>query len=110
MNYVVIAIFSIYALWLLFLAVMNLQRARDNGKLTPFAQAMGYPILFMGYLLDASVNIFVLSFILLEIPHEILVTARLSRHAKLTGWRSNFAMFICRNLLDPYDPSGCHCK
>lgn len=105
------AFFLMYALWLFFLAVMNLQRARDAGTLSAFARAFGYPILLLGYLLDAAVNVLILTFILVELPSEILVTARLSRHARSgSGWRSAFAKFICRNLLDPYDPSGCHCK
>lgn len=102
---------GMYALWLHYLAVMALMRARDAGTLTPWARRLGYPILFVGYGLDFLVNVFVLSFLLLEVPREWLVTARLSRHINgAPGYRQSFSAWVCSNLLDAYDPSGCHCK
>lgn len=51
---------------------------------------------------------------------EWLVTTRLSRHklnadlARAAGdavsWRGRLAIWICAELLDRFDPSGCHCK
>lgn len=105
------AFLIMYALWLYYLAVMSLKRARDTGAMTVWAQRLGYPILAIGYALDFAVNIFVLSFLLFEAPRELLVTARLSRHIKSDpGYRQQFSAWVCANLLDAYDPSGCHCK
>ena len=43
------AIGSIYALWLMYLAVMNLSRAKEAGKLTKTALVLGMPIFLTGW-------------------------------------------------------------
>ena len=106
--YITFAFALMYALWVFYLAVMNLQRVRDMGKLTPVALAFGYPVLIIGLVLDFLVNVFVMTFLLLEIPQETTVTSRLKRHHKeSTGWRLAIVLFI-EPLLDPFDPSGDH--
>lgn len=98
----------LYALWVFFLAVMSLKRAKDAGLLTTTAKVFGYPVLFTGLLLDFLANIFVLTLLLLELPREGTVTSRLKRHnARGTGWRKAVASWA-EPLLDPYDPSGDH--
>ena len=113
MNYLyalLIGLGSTYALWIFFLAVMNLARARDAGLLTKTALMLGYPVLIVGYLLDCFVNVFVMTFVFLEIPQETTVTARLSRHYdESSGWRKTIADWAAP-LLNPYDPSGKHLK
>ncbi len=99
-----------YVLWLFYLAVMNLKRARDAGTLSKVAYALGLPLFAIGITLDALVNLVVCTVLLLELPRELLVTSRLNRHIKGTSWRSKVAAFICTHLLDKFDPSGCHCK
>ncbi len=102
---------DVYALWVFYLAVMALMRARDAGTLSRPALVLGYPILALGYLLDFLVNFFILTWILLEVPRELVVTARLSRHrTNGPGWRYNVCTWICSNLLDAFDPGGCHCS
>jgi len=97
-----------YALWIFYLAVMNLKRAKDAGLLSTTSSALGYPVLFVGYLLDFLVNVFVFTPVLLELPQETTVTARLKRHNRTsTGWRKAVALWA-EPLLDPYDPSGKH--
>jgi hypothetical protein len=104
-----IVIGSIYALWILYLAVMNLQRARDSGKLTKSAYYLGLPILYTGLLIDFLVNIFILSFIFIDLPKEFLVTSRLKRYVNnKSGWRKKLAIWFALNLLDSFDPSGKH--
>ena len=99
---------SPYALWIFYLAVMNLKRAKDAGLLSTTAKVLGYPVLIVGYLLDCFVNLTVMTILLLEIPRETTVTARLSRHNETsTGWRKAVALWA-EPLLDPYDPSGNH--
>lgn len=101
---------STYALWIFYLAVMNLARARDAKTLTKTALILGYPVLIIGYLLDFFVNMTVMTVLLLEIPQETTVTSRLSRHLEESeGWRKSIAMWAAP-LLDPYDPSGKHLK
>lgn len=102
------AFLLLYALWVFFLAVMSLKRAKDAGLLTTTAKCFGYPVLFAGLLLDFLANTFVLTVLLLELPREGTVTSRLKRHnAASTGWRKAVAAWA-EPLLDPYDPSGDH--
>ena len=97
-----------YVLWIMFLAVMNLQRARDSGRLGPIAYKLGVPVLVAGYALDFAVNVTVCSVVFLEPPRETTVTARLKRHVMRIGWRADLAEWIAAHLLDPFDPSGRH--
>lgn len=97
-----------YLLWILFLAVMNLSRAKKAGQLSKTALILGTPVLIGGYIVDAIVNIFVMSIVLLELPQELTVSARLKRHHKeSTNWRLAVVLWF-EPLLDPYDPSGDH--
>jgi hypothetical protein len=105
---VLIAIGLTYGLYVFYAAVMNLQRVRDMGLLTPMAKVLAYPTLVIGLILDLIVNIFVFTVVLLELPQELTVTARLKRHHKeSTGWRLAVVKFL-EPILDPLDPSGDH--
>lgn len=104
-------VLSLYPLWICYLAVMGLQRARDAGTLTRDARILGTPMLYIGLLIDFLYNVVICTVLFLELPRELLVTSRVSRH-KLhgQGFRKELATWICVNMLDPYDPDGCHCK
>jgi hypothetical protein len=107
MIYIVIVL---YVLWLFYLAVMNLYRAKKANQISAVALWLGYPILVMGALLDLLVNMLLMTLIFAEWPRELLVTKRLERHVKTNqGWRSKLAYWICHNLLNAFDPSGDHC-
>lgn len=95
-----------FVTWIFFLAVMDLKKARDAGRLTKAAQMLGYLILGPGYALDFLFNV-ASSFLFIEFPKELLFTARVSRHIKATGWRANLARWFCENLLNPFDPGHC---
>lgn len=116
MNYLVYLLLMpfmlpLYLLWFLYLGVMNLKRAYDAGTLPETAYCLGLPLLGIGYLYDALMNLTVMTVLMLELPRELLVTARVSRHQRCSsGWRYRIAHWMCKNLLDPFDPSGCHCK
>lgn len=99
---------SPFSLWVYYLAVMNLKRARDAGELKGIALYAGAVVLAIGYALDAYVNVFFMSVLLLELPQETTVTARLKRHIRSgAGWRFHVArLFI--PLLEFFDPSGKH--
>lgn len=100
---------SFYLLWILYLAVMNLQRARDNGTITRPAYRLGLPLLYVGLLVDCLVNVIPVSVLFLELPRECLVTQRLTRHANsVDSWRKRLALWFANNLLDTFDPSGRH--
>ena len=96
-----------YLLWVFFLAVMCLKRAKDAGQLTRVTWALGMPVLAIGYLLDAFVNVTLMTLVFCEIPQETTVTARLKRHNAGEGWRKSVAAWFVP-ILDPFDPSGRH--
>jgi hypothetical protein len=102
---------SFYTLWIFYLALMNLDRAKGNGTLTSTALYLGYPLLGVGYALDIFLNLTVCTILFLEVPRELTVTSRLSRHIlDQTGYRKLVALWMCTNLLNTFDPSGTHCS
>lgn len=108
LAYALLSLGAFYALWVLYLAVMNLSRAKKAGQLSTTALVLGTPVLLVGYLLDCLVNVFVMTLVLVELPQELTVTARLKRHhAESTGWRLAIVLWF-EPILDPYDPSGDH--
>lgn len=106
-EYLIYSFASLYALWVFYIAVMGLKRVKDAGQLSKVAALFGYPVFVVGYALDVFVNIFVMTTILLELPKELTVTARLKRHKDDPSWRGKVVDFF-RPLLDPFDPSGKH--
>ena len=108
LYYLLFALGLTYATWILYLAVMNLSRAKKAGLLTRTALTFGTPVLIAGYLLDFLLNVTVMSLVLLELPRETTVTARLKRHHQESdGWRLAVVLWF-EPLLDPYDPDGDH--
>ena len=102
--YLALAAFTLaspFFLWVYYLAVMNLKRNKDN--LTGVPKAGAVIALTIGYLLDAYVNLTVMTLVLLEVPKELTVTSRLKRHYKAGGWRKHVANWFVP-LLEPYDP------
>lgn len=101
---------ALYALWIFYLAVMNLKRAKDAGTLPRTALWLGYPVLFTGLLIDLFVNVAVATIIFLDMPRELTVTARLKRYVRERPgtWRASVAVWFAVNLLDVFDPSGKH--
>lgn len=103
------AVSSIWVLWVMYLACMNLMRARDTGTLTKPAYYFGLTVLYPGLLLDVLVNLFCVTAILLEIPKEWTVSSRVERHCETgQGWRKAVCLFFRLNLLAPFDTSGKH--
>jgi hypothetical protein len=98
---------SLYVLWLYYLSVMALKRANDRSELTGFVRYAALSIKYTGLALDAFCNIVWMTILFREFPQEWLVTARVSRKKKEGD---PIAIWMCETLLDPFDPSGCHCK
>jgi hypothetical protein len=101
---------TLWLLWVFYLAVMTLWRAKEAGTISRVALVPGYLTLGVGVLLDVLANILLMSFIFLELPRQWLVTQRLKHHnLNGRGWRQRLARWICKHLLDAFDPTGCHC-
>lgn len=102
----------LYALYVLYAAVMNFKRALDAGKLSKYGLVLGYPPYIVGMVLDVYCNTVPISLILLEVPKfgEFTISARMTRLSQVGGWRGDIARWFCEDLLDCLDPSGKHCK
>lgn len=88
--------------WLTYRLVMALQARKG---------AAYYVVLPFGLAYDFAMQVTVFSLLFLDPPREWLVTQRLIRYKRVgSGWRARLATWICESLLDPHDPSGCHCK
>lgn len=96
------------AMWLQYLAVMNLKENRT--KLTVAAKLWAYPMLWVGLFSDMMFNFVIGTVVYIELPHEILFTTRCNRHLQEGGWRRSVARWFCRNFMDPFDPAGRHCN
>ena len=105
-------IFIIYLVvgftWFFYLAAMHLKHNKEN--INPVSKIFGYPWILFAYVLDVLFNWIVGTILFVEFPKELLFTTRVSRHIKGNGWQSKVAIFCCKYLLDPFDPSGLHCK
>jgi hypothetical protein len=101
----------IYIFWLVYIVVMGIYRAHLNGKLNgAVIKTLSFPIVVTGFVMDVLANIFIATIVFLEPPREWLVTDRLIRYNKYDiGWRNKLAEWICKNLLDVFDPTGYHC-
>lgn len=107
--YIFLALIApMYALWVLYAAVMNFKRAKDAGTLSKIGLVLGYPIFIVGMLLDIYCNL--IPMLILGFPKELTVSARMTRLSQTGGWRGDVARWFCDDLLDDLDPSGKHCK
>lgn len=99
---------GIYLLWVLYLAVMNLSRVHRLGTISRLAFVCGVPLLLLGLLVDVLVNCLVMTALFADLPKEALVTSRLQRYARGSGWRRRVALWFADHFLDDFDPSGKH--
>ena len=115
---------SMYGLWTLYLATMNLIRVHKSGTMSRTTYLLALPIVIVGYALDIAINMTLMTVILFELPQwrfnktkrfgievEWTVTARLSRHIHDSeGRRKSIALWFGSELLDQFDPSGRHLR
>jgi len=93
--------------WILYLAVMSLATHRKEMGLVVKAHAL--LLLAVAYPLDLVLNVVVGSVVFLSPPLEFTFTGRLKRHQREGGWRGSLAAWVCKNLLNAFDPDGHHC-
>lgn len=100
--------------WILYLAIMPLVRVKDTVSIE--AKVLAYPVVALGLLMDFLLNAVIATALFLEFPKykrgEWLFTGRVSRwnDTHHRGKRGRMARWICRHLLDPFDPKGHHCS
>ena len=107
-----LVISSVYVFWLLYLGACALYRAKKEKVLSKSALVISLPIILSVVIIDFLMNYSLFTLFFWELPKEALVTDRLTRHIKEINpsWRKTLATWICNNLLNPFDPSGTHCK
>lgn len=109
MIYAAYSLLAFWCLWVLFLAVMNLDQTKKEGNLHGFALYAGYTVLAVGLLIDLIVQVLVASLLWLELPREWTVSERVARLCKSgSGWRQRLALWFRAVLLAPFDRSGGH--
>jgi hypothetical protein len=102
-----------WLLWYAYILVMGLYRVHLCGELRGVPRALAWPAVVVGFCMDWLANCTVAWLWFRDPPRELgeLVTARLARYIRgPAGWRQRQAQWICDHLLDPFDPSGDHCK
>ena len=103
-------IFYFWLLWVFYLAIMSLKSNRAEVE-NIFAKGMGWSVVVVGFVMDVAFNLFLGTIIFLQLPREHTFTARLERNIKSgKGWRHTVSVWLCSNLLDPFDKNDKHCK
>lgn len=100
-----------YVLWALFLAVMNLARAKAAGNLSDGVFYLAWPLIAVAVALDIAINVTLGTLLWLQLPNinRLTLSARLDHLIKTgTGWRMRFAYWFVDNLLEPFDTTGGH--
>lgn len=101
--------------WGLYLAVMSLKRAEDSSLVSDDIRPLAVALLWFGLFSDFMLNLTWGTVLFLELPQlhkkELLLSPRVARLKRsAAGYRLKLAAWVCTRMLDPYDPSGCHCK
>lgn len=110
MGFITAFLIAFALLWVIFVNLMALKKAAENatGYQQGMLYAIGYPAFLVGYVYDVIFNITYGSIMFLEFPTQWTLTERMQYHIKYThGYRRNLAIFICRYLVEPWDPGHC---
>lgn len=99
---------AIYALWIHYVAIMNLDRARKAGTMSVTTWILSAPLLVIGVLLDVVIHALIGTLIFWDLPREWTLSQRLTRYFHGNGWRQKVAAWIGVVLLNPFDPEGDH--
>ena len=108
---VALALYSAYVLWVLYLAVMNLLRVQQAGKLSKTIYYLSWPLLAIALIVDVAFNVIVGSVIFLQPPDfkRLTLSARMDDLIRNgSGWRKRNAIIFVAYLLEPFDTSGMH--
>jgi len=103
---------ALWAFWLLYVFTMGLYRAFLLGRLKGLSLVMCFPVVAVAFVVDLVMQFTVFAVVFLEFPRDWLVTHRLRRYMRELPpeqWRRRWADYLCKYLLDPYDPTGAHC-
>ena len=101
-----LAVGLFYLLWLLFVLTMRL---RQLWKTLPMpAKILGAPPALAGFILDVLLNYTLCTLFFLRRPKgQTTITKRLHAYKSEGGKLGQFAGWLCKNLLNPFDPEHC---
>jgi hypothetical protein len=103
----------LFLTWTWYLALTPLKRARDDdtlSRISPVVKAAAYLLLALFLILDAAFNLVACFVFFRTYPRDILFTASCERYLAEISARGATARWLCSNMLDPFDPSGKHCR
>jgi hypothetical protein len=101
---------TLWALWVLYIAMMNVKRVTASKPLMWQAKILVYPTMAVFEVIEFVANVVVLTVLFFDWPREIRVSDRLRRYWRRParyGWRLHVVKFI-KPMLDPFDPAGPH--
>jgi hypothetical protein len=95
---------------MLYVFMMGVYRAQLSGRLKGLNFIMSAPFLAVAFTIDFIMQMTVFTVVFAEMPRDLFVTNRLRRYMRADhGWRTRWAAYLCKHLLDPFDPTGAHC-
>ena len=103
----ILPILYAYLLWVLFLAVMALQNKWHD--LPKTIQVLAIPAVLLAVTLDVLFNITIGTLLFLDLPRQYTFSQRVGSYKQRIDWRQPLAVWICSNMLDPFEIGG-HCK
>ena len=112
LHTIALTLAALWVFWLLYVFTMGLYRAFLMGRLKGLSLVMCSPVVVFAFAVDLVMQFTVFSAVFAEVPRDWLVTHRLRRYMRElppTHWRRRWADYLCKHLLDPFDPTGAHC-
>ena len=103
---------ALWAFWCLYIFTMGLYRAFLSGRLKGLSLVMCAPVVAVAFVVDVLMQVTIFTIVFWERPRDWLVTHRLRRYMRElpeTNWRREWTEYLCKHLLDPFDPTGAHC-
>lgn len=109
------ALVLLFIFWLLWIVVMGLSRAKDEGRLTQPVIFFGTAVAYGALVFDVLCNIFICTILFLEVTNYIkepTLSARVRRLVFASGWRQKLALWIAVDLINPFsvDQTNPHIK
>jgi len=101
-------VLTVYAFYLLFVVTMAAKAAWSQLSIVP--RVLLFVPALVAVMLDVTFNLTLATVLFVDHPQEWMFTQRLNRYKYGDSeWRTTVAVWICKNLLDPFQ-SGGHCR
>ena len=101
---------TLWALWIFYIAMMNIKRIAATRSLPLRTQILVWPTMAVFEVLEFVANVIVLTVLFWDWHREIRVSDRLRRYWRCParyGWQLHVVKFL-KPMLDPFDPAGLH--